>query len=530
MRRKPKDPRIETAYKTAVFKIHNPSKRKRVMLDDCLYRYHLAFEKALKAVFAEINTLEGLNSKDQKARIKSIATGIVNALPLATGSKSGVLKDIDASIRSYLELTKDYKKSIEGKTNEEITKMGGIPGKPTVPRLDLGIDTWAEVLQPFLYEMSLEEEASARDEMAREQKRGNLRPVQFTRNRISDGFLLLWNDQTNRYYIYLNLHQSQSRHGKKNQLSIDGLIDLNTGEVIKKKTALGALFPVEFGRKHQANRFVDLSKMSGSPRLAKPESAKLVKRGNDYEIHVSFAHEAWKIIPNENQYLGIDRGIHNLCSLVMIDDIGRIVEEKNIDGMALRHIQRLHELRQRKVQQKGRRYRSKTRLAESDKAVHTAANAIVTMAVDHQAQVVLEWLGNLTNRSKKRGRSNFNRMINRQQFSKLHSVLEYKLAVSGLPKAITVAAGYTSMTCPECGHCAKENRDRADPKNRFICQSCGYEHDADLNAAHIIALKKYWRAELPKEMQAKKFDNLKNTSYSFQRFLKRLAKKRNALS
>ena len=327
--------------------------------------------------------------------------------------------------------------------------------------------------------------------------------------------------------IFLNLHTATSSQGRKHRCAIDGLIDLNTGEVITKTTTTGTLFPVEFGARHQGQRFIELTKTMGSPRAAKPETAKLVKRGDDYEIHVSFSHEAFKITPRPAYFLGVYRGINNLCSLSMIDPLGVVLAEKNIDGRGLRHIQRLHELRQRNAQQKARRYRSKTRLAESDKAVHTAANAIVAMAVEYQARVVMEWLGNLTDRSKKRGRSNFNRMINRQQFAKLQKVLEYKLAAAGFAtisnsskskRIKEVPAGYTSMTCPECGHCDKVNRDRNDPDNRFICQSCGYQHDADLNAARVIALKKNWLESLPQSQQKKKVVDLEKNRTVFKSF------------
>jgi putative transposase len=44
---------------------------------------------------------------------------------------------------------------------------------------------------------------------------------------------------------------------------------------------------------------------------------------------------------------------------------------------------------------------------------------------------------------------------------------------------------YTSQTCAECGHVAKESRERA----RFACVSCGHRADADVNAAHVILLR-----------------------------------------
>jgi putative transposase len=43
----------------------------------------------------------------------------------------------------------------------------------------------------------------------------------------------------------------------------------------------------------------------------------------------------------------------------------------------------------------------------------------------------------------------------------------------------------TSITCPECGHTSKTNRD----KEKFICEQCGYSEDADINGAINIAKK-----------------------------------------
>ena len=43
-------PTVNTALKTAVFKLHNPSRRKRAMLDHALLHNHLAYNKALKSL------------------------------------------------------------------------------------------------------------------------------------------------------------------------------------------------------------------------------------------------------------------------------------------------------------------------------------------------------------------------------------------------------------------------------------------------------------------------------------------------
>ena len=43
-----KSPRMVSVFKTAVFKIHNPSKHKRAMLHDAMKRAHICFGKLLE--------------------------------------------------------------------------------------------------------------------------------------------------------------------------------------------------------------------------------------------------------------------------------------------------------------------------------------------------------------------------------------------------------------------------------------------------------------------------------------------------
>src|SRR6516162_3350446 len=52
-------PKTVTAVKTAVFKLHNPTQRKRAMLDHALLHNHLAYTKALKAALPLVKTLVG---------------------------------------------------------------------------------------------------------------------------------------------------------------------------------------------------------------------------------------------------------------------------------------------------------------------------------------------------------------------------------------------------------------------------------------------------------------------------------------
>ena len=48
---------------------------------------------------------------------------------------------------------------------------------------------------------------------------------------------------------------------------------------------------------------------------------------------------------------------------------------------------------------------------------------------------------------------------------------------------VIVPAAYTSQTCHQCGHVARENRES---QAAFHCVECGYEANADVNAAKNI--------------------------------------------
>ena len=63
------------------------------------------------------------------------------------------------------------------------------------------------------------------------------------------------------------------------------------------------------------------------------------------------------------------------------------------------------------------------------------------------------------------------------------SALKGWFAVAGEKRGIRVHLthpGFTSQTCPKCGHVAKDNRIS---QSRFVCAKCKHSADADLNAA-----------------------------------------------
>ena len=75
-------------------------------------------------------------------------------------------------------------------------------------------------------------------------------------------------------------------------------------------------------------------------------------------------------------------------------------------------------------------------------------------------------------------KSGLNRRILSSAWGTLELCLDYKMEVRKVNPA------YTSQTCHECGHVAKENRKQLN----FKCTACGHTDDADVNAAlNILA-------------------------------------------
>ena len=526
---------VITAVKTAVFKLHNPSQRKRAMLDHALLHNHLAYTKALKAVMPHLKQLvdeelqcrltekelpareRNARSRDRKWKREALIGAQINKvlaplpIPIAAKAARSIPGSIIGQIESHLELH-DKQDTV---------------GLPTVQPLRRDAVSYENALQALVSSQTKEQEDTARDDMARLAKAGQLRPLLFPVNRASDGFLLLREEKGGRYFLFLNLvpktsrfaHLTKAEQCEQSCRRVQNLIDMRTGEVISFRSRTGCLFPIEFGRDYQDAEFLE----RGSPL-----SAKLLKRDARYEVHIAFEFKTERVEPKT--ILGVDRGIYNLASLAVVDHHGSIIERKNVDGMQLRFVQRMMERRQRSLQERGKPFVGRSKIHAANEAVHTAANEIVALATEHRAQVIMENLAPMTSRRGKRGRSNFNRVLNRSQYQKLQKVLNYKLAVAGLTPAREVHAGYTSQACPACGHISSDNRVKLSVADgfrmhEFKCVACGFADDADLNASRNIALKRLWRDSLSPALRSTSFKEVPEHK-NFSAFLKFHAERR----
>jgi putative transposase len=81
-----------------------------------------------------------------------------------------------------------------------------------------------------------------------------------------------------------------------------------------------------------------------------------------------------------------------------------------------------------------------------------------------------------------KAKSGLNRSILDQGWGEFMRQLEYKLTWRG-GQLVKVPPAYTSQACSDCGHVSKNNRKS---QSLFVCENCGREIHADLNAANNI--------------------------------------------
>jgi IS605 OrfB family transposase len=112
---------------------------------------------------------------------------------------------------------------------------------------------------------------------------------------------------------------------------------------------------------------------------------------------------------------------------------------------------------------------------------HVVSRRIVD-SVEKGTTIILEDLTDI--RSRVKARKKQRRRIHSWSFARLKSFVEYKAELKGC-FVDYVDPRYTSQKCSLCGHTEKANRKS---QSWFVCKSCGFQHNADLNASKNIRL------------------------------------------
>lgn len=180
--------------------------------------------------------------------------------------------------------------------------------------------------------------------------------------------------------------------------------------------------------------------------------------------------------------IGVDLGIVNVAT----DSEGNVHTGEPVKRVR-RKYRRLRQLLQPKKTRSARKHLQKARKRESrfvKNENHRISKELVQLASNRQKALGIENLTGI------RGRGNcFNRAfrteLNAWAFNQLKLFVGYKAKRAGVTM-IEVDPRYSSQTCSKCGHCERANRRT---QESFCCQCCGYQANADFNAAVNLAAR-----------------------------------------
>ncbi|GBD90325.1 putative transposase DNA-binding domain protein [bacterium BMS3Abin04] len=189
-------------------------------------------------------------------------------------------------------------------------------------------------------------------------------------------------------------------------------------------------------------------------------------------------------------YLGVDLGRKMLAAYAVVKD-GKILYKNYAESSELSKT--LYSIYENigELQKAGKQNRKKLRSLYKSVSnitknnVHQTVNKIIWAREYYNSQIILENLSGLKRIPKKKV----------QQYSRIANLITYKSQLKGFslnyftpPKAyFEVYPSQTSKLCSRCGFTHIQNRQIEISQDKFKCIACGYEENADINAAINIA-------------------------------------------
>lgn len=506
-------------FKTARFRVHNPSRHKRAMLYQAMVGYHAMLDEVLQSVLAQPTLLLKIGDEDKKGRLKPNTNKLQKLVNEATPTGWGLapLRDYlvgDATAMLLSHLNKQYKGKNESNppTMPSLVPISAEEARQAYEELT-ALDFKAEI-KPEHQEKIDKAKKDGQTRVARRMTKvyesralskaaglilrkseGALpRPIEFTHCEFGRGLLLA--ECEGRYYALARLFGAKHRHAQTNVLT-EGFRSLRPdrkpGENLSGKKYPGLILPLELGREFHELEYLRHGRMQSAKLVVKRRNeaadGKTTRHGNNYDydfyIHIAFRFQAERV--ETTTYMGIDRGAVKIGAATVVDEMGRVVASGiEMDGVAFKQEmaqhQRWTEERQKRGIQKSRKFSLRGKRA--DILLGEFANRIVEIAVEHRSQIVLEAIS---------GRV-MGRLLKQSQFARLKATLEYKTQRLGLPKPIEVPAAYSSQTCMRCGHKDRANRPKKNAAGKaqqdvFQCVACGYTANADDNASYFLAVR-----------------------------------------
>jgi putative transposase len=197
------------------------------------------------------------------------------------------------------------------------------------------------------------------------------------------------------------------------------------------------------------------------------------KRDGRIFLHVVVSSNEVVVAPVD-EVLGIDLGVNRPAVTSSADFFG----ERRWKNVTKRHFNLKRALQAKGTPSAKRRLKklSKRETGFRKDCDHVMSRRIVDAALPGST-IVLEDLVNI--RANMKGRKAQRRRLHSWSFNRLQTFLDYKSRMAGV-KVVYGDPRYTSQKCSRCGHIERGNRQS---QSWFVCKKCGFQHNADLNAA-----------------------------------------------
>lgn len=200
----------------------------------------------------------------------------------------------------------------------------------------------------------------------------------------------------------------------------------------------------------------------------------LLREGHFYLCVAVTVAEAEPFTPQG--VIGVDLGIVNVAT----DSEGNTHTGEPVKRVR-RKYRRLRQLLQPKKTRSARKHLQKARHKESrfvKNENHSISKELVQLALNRQKALACETLTGIRQRGNGLNRA-MRTELNSWAFNQLKQFLAYKARRAGVT-LIEVDPRYSSQTCSACGHCERANRKT---QEKFECLCCGFQANADFNAA-----------------------------------------------
>jgi putative transposase len=223
----------------------------------------------------------------------------------------------------------------------------------------------------------------------------------------------------------------------------------------------------------------------------KISASQILSKKGKWFINLCYSFESKSLELDVNNIMGIDMGIVYPVYMAFNNSLNRY----KIDGGEIDSFRKTVERRKNQLYQQGKYcgegrigHGIKTRIQPIEFAKDKVANFrdtvnhkyskyIINMAIKHNCGIIqMEDL---------KGISKDNFFLKNWSYYDLQQKIEYKAKEVGI-QVIKISPEYTSQRCNKCGYIDKENR--VDQKT-FKCKECGFETNADFNAARNISTK-----------------------------------------